>query len=187
MNTITITGNLVHTPKLAQTQGGVAMLTFTVADNQRSRGEEQTSFFDCTMFRQRAEAIGQLQLAGGTKVAVCGKMQQRKYEKDGQKRTAWSVKLMGETVEMLRQFEGFSAFSGMEDVLGRLEDHVTAMKQVYDPSHPDANEEGYVTMPNVNTVTEMTNLIDATRSYEANVTAFNATKNMLLKGLEVGQ
>lgn len=67
-----------------------------------------------------------------------------------------------------------------------VEDHVTAMKTVYDPSHPDANEEGYVTMPNVNTVTEMTNLIDANRSYEANVTAFNATKNMALKGLELG-
>ena len=61
------------------------------------------------------------------------------------------------------------------------------MKLVYDPSHPDANEDGYVSLPNVNTVTEMTNLIDATRSYEANVTAFNATKNMLLKGLELGQ
>lgn len=60
------------------------------------------------------------------------------------------------------------------------------MKKVYDPSHPDADEEGYVTYPNVNTVTEMTNLIDATRSYEANVTAFNATKNMALKGLELG-
>lgn len=68
-----------------------------------------------------------------------------------------------------------------------VEDHVTAMKKVYEPSHPDADEEGYVTYPNVNTVTEMTNLIDATRSYEANVTAFNATKNMLLRGLEVGQ
>lgn len=67
-----------------------------------------------------------------------------------------------------------------------VEDHVTAMKKVYDPSHPDADEDGYVTLPNVNTVTEMTNLIDATRSYEANVTAFNATKNMLLKGLELG-
>ena len=67
-----------------------------------------------------------------------------------------------------------------------VEDHVTSMKTVYDPSHPDANEEGYVTMPNVNTVTEMTNLIDANRSYEANVTAFNATKNMALKGLELG-
>lgn len=84
--------------------------------------------------------------------------------------------------------------SGLSETVGNgvrvtaiVEDHVTALKQVYDPSHPDANEEGYVTMPNVNTVTEMTNLIDATRSYEANVTAFNATKNMLLKGLEVGQ
>ena len=68
-----------------------------------------------------------------------------------------------------------------------VEDHVTAMKTVYDPSHPDADEDGYVTYPNVNTVTEMTNLIDATRSYEANVTAFNATKNMALKGLELGK
>ena len=68
-----------------------------------------------------------------------------------------------------------------------VEDHVTAMAKVYDPSHPDADEDGYVIYPNVNTVTEMTNLIDATRGYEANVTAFNATKNMLLKGLELGE
>lgn len=68
-----------------------------------------------------------------------------------------------------------------------VEDESTEMKMVYDPSHPDANEEGYVSYPNVNTVTEMTNLIDASRSYEANVTAFNATKSMALKGLEVGQ
>lgn len=67
------------------------------------------------------------------------------------------------------------------------EDHVTAMKKVYEPSNPDADEDGYVTYPNVNTVTEMTNLIDASRSYEANVTAFNATKNMALKGLELGK
>lgn len=68
-----------------------------------------------------------------------------------------------------------------------VEDDDTEMKLVYDPSHPDSNEEGYVTYPNVNTVTEMTNLIDASRSYEANVTAFNATKSMALKGLEVGK
>lgn len=67
------------------------------------------------------------------------------------------------------------------------EDTETAMNIVYDPSHPDADEEGYVTYPNVNTVTEMTNLIDATRAYEANITAFNATKSMALKGLEVGK
>mgnify|MGYP001037511063 CR=1 FL=1 len=68
-----------------------------------------------------------------------------------------------------------------------VEDHVTAMKTVYDPGNPDANEDGYVTLPNVNTVTEITNLIDASRAYEANITAFNAMKSMLLKGLEVGK
>lgn len=60
-------------------------------------------------------------------------------------------------------------------------------RMVYDPSHPDANKEGYVTYPNVNTVTEMTDLIDASRAYEANVTALNATKSMALKALEIGK
>lgn len=66
-------------------------------------------------------------------------------------------------------------------------DNSTEMKMVYDPSHPDADENGYVTYPNVNVITEMTDLIDATRSYEANVTSFNATKAMLSKGLEIGK
>ena len=61
------------------------------------------------------------------------------------------------------------------------------MNMVYDPAHPDADENGYVAYPNVNVVTEMTNLIDASRSYEANVTAFNASKSMALKGLEIGK
>lgn len=60
-------------------------------------------------------------------------------------------------------------------------------RMVYDPSHPDANDEGYVMYPNVNTVTEMTDLIDASRAYEANVTALNATKSMALKALEIGK
>lgn len=60
-------------------------------------------------------------------------------------------------------------------------------RMVYDPSHPDANDEGYVMYPNVNTVTEMTDLIDASRAFEANVTAFNATKSMALKALEIGK
>lgn len=65
------------------------------------------------------------------------------------------------------------------------EDNWTQMNMVYDPSHPDADENGYVTYPNVNTVTEMTNLIDASRSYEANATAFTASKAMAMKGLEM--
>lgn len=72
-------------------------------------------------------------------------------------------------------------------VSGVHEDKVTEMNMVYDPSHPDADENGYVTYPNVNIITEMTNLIDATRSYEANATAFNASKSMALKGLELGK
>ena len=55
----------------------------------------------------------------------------------------------------------------------------------YDPNHPDADENGYVMLPKVNTVTEMTNLIDASRSYEANATAFNGAKAMAMKGLEL--
>jgi len=57
----------------------------------------------------------------------------------------------------------------------------------YDPHHPDADEQGYVAMPNVNLMEEMVNMISATRSYEANVTAINATKNMALKALEIGR
>ncbi len=72
-------------------------------------------------------------------------------------------------------------------VSGVYEDHVTEMNMVYDPSHPDADENGYVTYPNVNIITEMTNLIDASRMYEANATAFNASKSMALEGLKIGQ
>ena len=57
----------------------------------------------------------------------------------------------------------------------------------YEPSHPDANEDGYVAMPNVNPMEEMVNLMLASRSYEANVAAFNATKNMALKALEIAK
>jgi flagellar basal-body rod protein FlgC len=60
-------------------------------------------------------------------------------------------------------------------------------KVVYQPNHPDANEEGYVEMPNVDPLKEMTDLISSTRSYEANVTALNATKGMLMKALQIGQ
>lgn len=87
---------------------------------------------------------------------------------------------------VLKSKTGSSGLSGVK-VTSINEDTKTALNMVYEPSHPDANEDGYVSYPNVNTVTEMTNLISASRSYEANVTAFNATKNMALKGLEVGK
>jgi flagellar basal-body rod protein FlgC len=63
----------------------------------------------------------------------------------------------------------------------------TPFKLVYDPTHPDANRDGYVQLPNVDPLKEMVDLISATRSYEANVTVFNATKGMLMKALEIGK
>ncbi len=67
-----------------------------------------------------------------------------------------------------------------------VEDQSPARLQ-YDPGHPDANAQGYVAMPNVNTVEEMADMIGATRAYEANVTAVQAAKSMALKTLEIGR
>lgn len=60
-------------------------------------------------------------------------------------------------------------------------------KMVYDPSHPDANKEGYVAFPNIDVIEEMTNMMATTRSYEANISAVNATKSMSMKALEIGK
>lgn len=67
---------------------------------------------------------------------------------------------------------------------GVYEDTWTPEVLAYDPEHPDADENGYVHGPNVNVVTEMTNMIDASRGYDANQAAFEAVKAMALKGLE---
>lgn len=63
----------------------------------------------------------------------------------------------------------------------------TPFKLVYEPGHPDADEKGYVKMPNVDIMTEMVNMISASRAYEANVTAINSTKSMALKALDIGR
>lgn len=61
------------------------------------------------------------------------------------------------------------------------------LKSLYDPDHPDANSDGYVMLPNVNKAQEMIDMLGTSRAYEANVTAFNATKLMILKALEIGR
>ena len=71
-------------------------------------------------------------------------------------------------------------------VAGVAEDP-SPLKLAYDPDHPDANAQGYVEKPNVDVVTEMVDMISASRSYEANVTAINASKDMCLKALEIGR
>lgn len=67
------------------------------------------------------------------------------------------------------------------------EDYSSDFIMEYDPSHPDADENGYVSYPNVNIVTEMTNLIDSSRAYEANATAFDASKQIAQAGLQIGK
>ncbi|RXZ76964.1 flagellar basal body rod protein FlgC [Paenibacillaceae bacterium] len=69
----------------------------------------------------------------------------------------------------------------------RVKEDQTPSKLVYNPSHPDADNQGYVKMPNVDMLKEMVDMISATRSYEANVTALNATKSMFSKALEIGK
>ncbi len=61
------------------------------------------------------------------------------------------------------------------------------LRQVYEPSHPDANSNGYVAYPNVNVVAEMTDMISASRSYEANITALNSIKRMSTKAIDIGR
>lgn len=69
----------------------------------------------------------------------------------------------------------------------RIVEDETPGAKVYEPNHPDADADGYVTKPNVNIVTEMVNMISATRAYEANVTAMSATKAMISKTLEISR
>lgn len=71
-------------------------------------------------------------------------------------------------------------------VIGVVKDQ-TPPKLVYNPQHPDANQQGYVAMPDINIVTEMVDMIAASRAYEANVTAINSAKSMAMKALEIGR
>ncbi len=69
---------------------------------------------------------------------------------------------------------------------GVLEDSSSPVLK-YDPQHPDADEKGYVALPNINVMEEMVNMISATRGYEANVTALQAARDMAVKALEIGR
>ncbi|MCX7195697.1 MAG: flagellar basal body rod protein FlgC [Proteobacteria bacterium] len=71
-------------------------------------------------------------------------------------------------------------------VSGVVED-ASPMKMLYDPKHPMANAQGFVTLPNVNVVEEMVNMISSSRSYQNNVEVMNTSKSLLLKTLSIGQ
>ena len=86
--------------------------------------------------------------------------------------------------EMLRNRQ--KEFQKEVAVIGIVEDSRPPIEK-YDPDHPDADARGYVAMPNINLMEEMVNMISATRSYEAGVTAIQSAKDMALKALEIGQ
>lgn len=154
------------------------------------KGEKSMSMFSAfninasglTAQRYRMDVISENVANANTTRTADGTPYRRKVvtfeEKGGQ--TAFS-RVLGEAAYS----HGYSG-QGVK-VSGLYQDYETEMKKVYDPSHPDADDDGYVTYPNVNIITEMTNMIDASRAYEANSTAFNASKSMALQGLELNQ
>lgn len=77
------------------------------------------------------------------------------------------------------------ALSGVR--IDEIVEEMTPFRRIYEPGHPDADADGYVSYPNVNVVTETTDMMMARRAYEANVTAISAAKKMALKALEIGR
>lgn len=97
-------------------------------------------------------------------------------------------------------FESMPEAKNFGEILTRTEDRNTERVQVtdivvdtkepllkYEPNHPDANSEGYVAYPNINLMEEMTNMIQATRAYEANISAMKASSDMAMSALEIGR
>ena len=113
INRVNITGNLTRDPELRATAGGTQVLSFGVAVNDRRRNaqtgewEDYPNFVDCTMFGNRAEAVGRF-LAKGMKVAIEGKLRYSSWDKDGQKRSKLEV-IVGELDVMVRREQGACA------------------------------------------------------------------------------
>jgi len=91
----------------------------------------------------------------------------------------------GGFANVLGQAIGASSGSGRGVEVAEVTTDQAEQRRVYDPGHPDADAQGYVRLPNVNAVSEMTDLISASRAYEANVTAMNTAKQMFSKTLEI--
>jgi flagellar basal-body rod protein FlgC len=84
-------------------------------------------------------------------------------------------------------FEAVPMDQGTGVKVREVVEDASPLKQVYDPKNPLADDKGYVSMPNVNVVDEMVNMLSASRSYQTNVETMNAAKTMLLKTLTLGQ
>lgn len=99
---------------------------------------------------------------------------------------SYGVGSFQEAMRSAMKGNGFSSRNAGVRVAGIVEDD-REMKQVYNPNHPDADENGFVTMPNVDLLKETVDSMSATRSYEANVTALNAMKLMAQRALDIGK
>ncbi|AMW33457.1 flagellar basal-body rod protein FlgC [Fervidobacterium changbaicum] len=87
--------------------------------------------------------------------------------------------------ELVRNIQGKRENSGV--IVKSIYEDPSEFRVVYDPTHPDADENGYVRLPNVNIVREMVDMINAQRAYEANATAINTTKAMITSALQIGR
>lgn len=92
---------------------------------------------------------------------------------------------MARAAEGLAPNKGYATAGGVR--VAQIAEDPTDFKLVYDPTHPDANEDGYVQLPNVDMVKEMTDAIAASQAFSSNVTAFNTLKSVIAKGLEIGK
>jgi flagellar basal-body rod protein FlgC len=86
-----------------------------------------------------------------------------------------------------RALDGAAGKEARQVEIQKLVEDQSQPRMQYDPSHPDANAQGYVAMPNVNVIEEMADMISSSRTYEANVAAVQAAKSMALKTLEIGK
>jgi flagellar basal-body rod protein FlgC len=98
------------------------------------------------------------------------------------------VPLVAVTKNRKSFFDGFNQLSqlGAMPQTSVIQQTNNVPRLVFEPAHPDANEEGFVAYPGIDTVTEMVNLMTAVRSYEANVVALNAAKSMSMKAIDLG-
>ena len=103
INRVCISGNLTRDPELRATAGGTQVLSFGVAVNDRRRNAQTGEWEDCTMFGNRAEAVGRF-LAKGMKVAIEGKLRYSSWERDGQKRS--KLEVIVDEIEVMVRREG---------------------------------------------------------------------------------
>lgn len=109
INRVSISGNVTRDPELKHTQGGQAILTFSVAVNDRKKNpqtgawEDYPNFIDCTLWGSRAEAVAKF-MAKGTKVAIDGKLHYSSWERDGQRRS--KIEVYVDEIEFLSRQQG---------------------------------------------------------------------------------